>query len=925
MKTKLYLASALAILLSGFNTLSSQNSNVQSANPSYASQQIDTPPGGRTCGSGILPQQFETWLQSVTPVGGGKGDNNMTTQSVFNIPVIVHIVHNGETVNTISATSGNNLNAAQIIDQINILNRDFNGTNPDTSSIPAPFKPFLGKFKINFCLAVVNPTGGVLAEPGIDRINRNSKGWTAPPYSSTYCSSTIKPQSIWDVNRYFNIWVLPLGSSLLGFATFPNPATSGLGGLSAPYGDATSDGVVILNTAFGSNGTAAGNAPYNLGRTTTHEVGHWLGLRHIWGDGTCQNDFCNDTPQHSNSTFGCPSYPNATGCAGFPSPPGRMFMNFMDYTNDACMYMFTKDQAYRAQLIMTHSPIRHALLTSTVCNLPSVTNDLGIMYVEAPTYSQVINCDNFVNPVFRVKNYGSNSITAATFTYNINGANTQTYNWTGSLAPNASVTINLPTINGVPNGTNGFNVRITSVNAGVDTYTPNNFNNQMFVTVNGFSIAAAGASTVCAGNQATLTASGSATSYTWNPGNVTGTVAVVSPAATTMYTLSGASGTCVTTRTVQVTVNATPTVAVQNQTICTGGTATLIASGASTYSWNTSQTTPTIFVTPASNTTYTVTGNIGTCSNTKTVSVTIGTALGVNIAASSTAICSGNTVTLTASGASTYTWNTASNNAQITVAPVASTVYTVNGASGTCNGSKTIAVNVTTTPTLILTSTSQTVCNGNNASVTASGASGYTWQPGNTTNALLSINPASSIVYTVTGANGSCTDVKTHSITVNAKPTINVASSSPSICLGAVAQLFSTGALTYTWQPGNIVNQNPNVSPTANTTYTVFGTGSNGCTGFNTITMGVSPCTSIDQLFANDFKVSVYPNPFKDELTIEANEAAQITLTNALGQVVRTIQVNGKATLETNDLPKAFYILSVRTQNGSRIVKLIKE
>lgn len=907
---------SLACLMS--KPLSAQQMNAVQNNAVNV-QQNDVQEPKRTCGSDIMPQQFEDWLQSIEQAGGGKGNSNMSTQSVFNIPVIVHVIHNGTGIG-----SGSNVSNAQIISQINILNRDFNGTNTDTNLIPAAFKPLLGKFKINFCLAVVNPTGGILAEPGVNRINRNTAGWTAPPYTNmTYWNNTIKPQSIWDVNRYMNMWVGDLGSGLLGFATFPNPGTSGLSGIPAPYGSATTDGVVINFTAFGNTGTA--QAPFNLGRTATHEVGHWLGLRHVWGDASCGSDFCNDTPTQSNSTYNCPSYPNAAGCTGSPNPPGRMFMNFMDYTNDNCMYMFTHDQAYRAQLIMTNSSIRAALLTSTVCNLPSVTNDLGIMYVASPTYSQVISCDNFINPVIAVKNFGSNAITSATYTYNVNGLNTQTFNWTGNIAPNATLTLNLPTINSVPNGTNGLNVRITSVNGGPDTYTTNNFNNQLFYTVNGFSIAASGASTVCASNPATLTASGSASSYTWNPGNISGTVAVVNPAATTIYTLSGSSGTCVTTRTVQVTVNPSPTVAVNNQTICTGGTATLVASGASTYSWSTSQTNATITVNPLSNTVYTVTGSIGSCSNTKTVSVTIGTQLGINIAATSTAFCSGGTATLTASGANTYTWSTTSNNASIVVSPTATTVYTVNGSAGTCNGSKTISVNVTASPTVVVANASQTTCTGDAVTLSASGASNYTWTPGNQTSSSINVAPVSTTVYSVTGANGICTNVKTATVTVNLKPTVNAAASSNTMCLGASISLFANGANTYTWNPGNQVGMPINVSPSSNTTYTVTGEASNGCKSTNTVEITVSPCTGLSINAADVAMIQVYPNPFKDELTINAVSQVTVKLVNALGQVVKSETVTGKSTINTSELPKAIYFIQIQTATGNKVMKLIKD
>ena len=267
-----------------------------------------TIPAQRTCGTAILPQQYETWVQSLSPQNSIKGQGQNSIQSIYYIPVIVHVIHNAENVNSVNASSGNNLNAAQIQDQINILNKDFNGTNADTNLIPAVFKPFLGKFQMYFCLAVVNPTGGVIAEPGIDRINRVTKGWTASPYSTNYVDGTIKPNSIWNPNFYMNIWVCGMSGGILGYATFPVPGTSGLAGLTGSFGSATTDGVVILNTAFGSIGTAASNAPYNKGRTVTHEVGHWMGLRHIWGDGNCATDYCNDTPIAQTSNFNCPTF-----------------------------------------------------------------------------------------------------------------------------------------------------------------------------------------------------------------------------------------------------------------------------------------------------------------------------------------------------------------------------------------------------------------------------------------------------------------------------------------------------------------------------------------------------------------------------------------------------------------------------------------
>lgn len=612
-------------------------------------------PSQRTCGTPDLPAQYESWVNSLTPQPGKYSSGQV--QSVFNIPVIVHIIHNNQAVNSISATSGNNINAAQVIDQINILNKDFNGLNADTNLIPAVFKPLLGKFQINFCLAVVNPTGGVLAEPGIDRINRQAKGWNNLPYSQTYMNNTVKPNSIWDPNRYFNIWVVPLSNTLLGYATFPNPSGTGLSGLPAPYGNATSDGVVILTSAFGSIGTAQGG-PYNKGRTTTHEVGHWLGLRHIWGDANCGNDFCGDTPPAQSSNYGCPNFPLRLGvCSG--NTTGEMTMNYMDYTNDACMYMFTNDQKFRAQLIMANSPIRAALITSTVCNLPTVNNDIGIALISKPTYSQTISCVNYIDPVIKVTNYGSNTLTSALFTYDVDGLNPQTYTWTGSAAPNTSFTLGLPQITGLSFGTHVFSVNVSSPNGGLDNNLNNNSNQQLFMVENNFSFNAP-SSTICNGNSIVLTASG-ATSYSWSNGVTTSSV-LLSPSVTTNYTVTGYLGLCELLKTVTVTVENDPVITLSDTLVCKGIPTIITASGANSYTWSTGGFLPSISVTITDATSYVVQASSGNgCQASKTFFVGVHQlpAISVASAPSSCSICADGSISVTVSGGTppyNYNW-----------------------------------------------------------------------------------------------------------------------------------------------------------------------------------------------------------------------------------------------------------------------------
>ena len=239
------------------------------------------------------------------------------------IPVVVHVVHR---------TAAEKISAAQVKSQIEVLNKDFNATNPDIAGVPAPWSGIAGNARIRFALATVNPNGkkttGIVYKKSSkmrfsqdDGVKFSAKGGA----------------DAWPSDRYLNIWVCNLGDGLLGYAQFPG-------------GPANTDGVVILNTAFGTIGSVV--APFNLGRTTTHEVGHWLNLRHIWGDTEdCSgSDFIGDTPTQQFPNRGVPSFPHAS-CGNGPN--GDMFMNYMDYVDDAAMFMFTKGQVDRMQVAVS--------------------------------------------------------------------------------------------------------------------------------------------------------------------------------------------------------------------------------------------------------------------------------------------------------------------------------------------------------------------------------------------------------------------------------------------------------------------------------------------------------------------------------------------------------------------------------------------
>jgi hypothetical protein len=254
---------------------------------------------------------------------------------VITIPVVVHVLYN---------TASQNVSDAQIQSQLTVLNNDFRKLNSDWTNTPATFSGVVADCEINFCLANVTPSGG--ATNGIVR-----KSTTITSFS-TNDGMKFNAQGgsdAWPTGQYLNIWVCNLGGGLLGYAQFPG-------------GAASTDGVVINYTAFGTTGTAT--APFNKGRTATHEVGHWLNLRHIWGDASCGSDLVSDTPVHGTSNYGCPSHPKSNTCG----TSAEMFMNYMDYTDDACMYMFSAGQKARMQALFVTGGARASLKTSTGCS-----------------------------------------------------------------------------------------------------------------------------------------------------------------------------------------------------------------------------------------------------------------------------------------------------------------------------------------------------------------------------------------------------------------------------------------------------------------------------------------------------------------------------------------------------------------------------
>ncbi|MFN8287942.1 MAG: T9SS type A sorting domain-containing protein [Chitinophagales bacterium] len=300
-------------------------------------------------------QEIETFTENFIANGGMQSGN----RAIVTIPVVVHVVYN---------TAAQNVSDAQIQSQIDVLNADFHKLNTDWTSTPTVFQGLVADCEIQFCLAQRDPNGN--ATNGIVRV---STATTSFSQNNNVKFTASGGDDAWPSSSYLNIWVCPLSGGLLGYAQFPG-------------GSASTDGVVITYTGFGNTGTAA--APFDLGRTATHEVGHWLNLYHIWGDdGTActGSDNCADTPNQADENYGCPAFPNVSCSNG---PNGDMFMNYMDYTNDACMFMFTAGQKARMQALFATGGSRVSLLSSLGCQPPVASNCAAVTGLSASAITQ---------------------------------------------------------------------------------------------------------------------------------------------------------------------------------------------------------------------------------------------------------------------------------------------------------------------------------------------------------------------------------------------------------------------------------------------------------------------------------------------------------------------------------------------------------
>ncbi len=369
--------------------------------------------------------------------------------AVLNIPVVFHVIHNGDAYGT-----GENITDEQVLSQLDALNRDFNNWNADTINLPSVFKPLLGNMQVSFCLARFDESGNIFSG-----IVRHDLGVTA--WDRTAMETTGKPSTIWNPNQYFNIWTARFTGDLngvLGYAQFPgmNPTT---------------DGVVLRYDCVGTVGPR--NIGNELGRVATHEVGHWMGLYHIWGDDGGEPNECvgsdsvGDTPNQRIEFYGRPTHPQVSCSAQ------NLFMNYMDYVDDSAKFMFTNGQVTRARASLL-SQRGQLLAASSNCNLNLDAEYIGLL---SPSDTA---CTNNMLPVIQFRNNGKVPITYLEAIYSIDGGTNKTAPWYGNLSPRQTAYFSLP-IEAVSMGAHTISIFLYNANSrGNDDYTSNDNGSKSF-------------------------------------------------------------------------------------------------------------------------------------------------------------------------------------------------------------------------------------------------------------------------------------------------------------------------------------------------------------------------------------------------------------------------------------------------------------
>jgi hypothetical protein len=394
----------------------------------------------------LMFEQREARLKQIISARIQSGKSMKTTSEVT-IPVVFHVVLSRQSQVT----------DAQIQAQLDTINKDYAGLNAGANNIPAHFRSLFGQSGIKFCLAQRTPDD--IPSNGIVRYSTNRT-------SFDYTTNLVKHAEsggadAWDSDKYLNIWICDLSNSTLGYATFPDDGVKDEQG-------------VVVDYASLPGGSAAG---YNQGKTLTHELGHYFNLYHIWGDdnGSCSGtDEVEDTPNQGESTNSCRTGIVTDNCT--PSAPGIMYQNYMDYTPDACLYMFTKMQVARMEAAF--ETYRALLAESNGCTPVNLkAKDASIQSITQP--EQRI-CTNTFTPGIILENRGSETLTSVRINVVVDNGTVQTYNWTGSLATYAETAISLSELT-IGEGNHILNIYTSLPNGAADEDTSNDVMSMEFI------------------------------------------------------------------------------------------------------------------------------------------------------------------------------------------------------------------------------------------------------------------------------------------------------------------------------------------------------------------------------------------------------------------------------------------------------------
>jgi hypothetical protein len=493
----------------------------------------------------------------------------------------------------------------------------------------------------------------------------------------------------------------------------------------------------------------------------------------------------------------------------------------------------------------------------------------------------------------------------------LSGSGANTYTWSGGVlngipfAPNTSGNYSLA-------GTSTL-TGCTSTNLAVQSITVNALPNLSVSSSNG---------AVCAGNTVALVAS-NANTYTWSAGLINGQS--FTPSATAIYTVSGTNTItgCSNTTTQQVLVYARPTisVSVSSLSVCSGNTLSLLATGANSYNWSNGVVNGQSFI-PTASAAYSVSGtsSLGGCSSTNTlvIAITVYSLPVINVAASTSLVCAGSTLSLLASGANTYVWSNGINNGT-SFTPTASSIYTCIGTNTVTGCSNTVTQSITlqALPVLSISTSTNSVCMGQPVTLVAAGADTYTWSGGINNN--VPFTPSLSTTFSVSGTNTltGCTStaLAIQSITVLALPTLSIQSTSLLLCVGESVTITASGASSYTWQAGQTTPQIIE-SPTVTSIYTLTGLGQNGCYNTTAFTQSVSECVSITEASQSVNQLLFYPNPSRGALNIQSNLDLKLRVYSEIGQLVRTLEVkSGIQQFDLSGLANGIYFVMGQTAN----------